>query len=352
MTSAIINSCNFTCQEGHNEIVFGSTGDFSVLGNTSNLILTYGNIPAPPTTYTDAFTTVPATTSAINSAAGCTVVQEGLGATMPPNSNFVIVRSTICVDALDWTSLCGSGTIYIFYSTDASWQTSGNFVNTPNGLRYFRTTITATDASVSTIDYSYNSDLLLNSDGEFVTYGTSGGTPLFYGDNNCILEPVLLPSDLVNFKGQIINSQSLLTWETSSEQNNDYFTITHSTTGYDFEVLGQLQGAGNSSTLNDYKLIHSRPSQGINYYKLTSTDFDGTTYSKGIVSLLFNSNGYYFNSQTSEIKFNQRSDYRIFSMDGKLLGEAINETSLLFNQQGIVLIQDLRTGLTERLFIP
>lgn len=352
MTSVIINSCNQTCQEGHNEIVFGNTGDYSVVGNASNIVLKYGNAPNPAATYTDAFTTVPATTSAINASAGCTVVQEGLGVTMPPNSSFVIVRSTICVDALDWTSLCGSGTIYIFYSTDATWQTSGNFVNSPSGLRYFQTQITATDASINTLDYSYNSDLLLNSDGEFVTYGTSGGAPLQYGDDDCALQPILLPISLISYTGMLINDESNLFWQTVSEQNNSHFTVSHSTNGKQFKVLGSVMGAGNSTELLDYRFVHPFPHPGMNYYKLQSTDYDGTTYEKGIVAINAEFSFSFYDTQTATIELYYESDIEIYSTDGKLIEIASETKSIPFNQSGLFFILDKRSGITERIFIP
>lgn len=352
MTSVIINSCNQTCDEGHNEIVFGNTGDYSVLGNASNIVLKYGNALNPAATYTDAFTTVPATTAAINSSAGCIVLQEGLGVTMPPHTSFVIARSTICVDALDWSSLCGSGNIYIFYSTDATWQTGGNFVNSPNGTRYFRTQFTATDASVNALDYSYNSDLLLNSDGEFVTYGTSGGSPLQYGDDDCALTPILLPSGLVFFKGHYQNSVSEFYWQTSSEQNNSHFTISHSANGKQFTVLGTVLGAGNSSELLDYRFVHSYPHSGMNYYKLQSTDYDGTTYEKGIVAIKTEFSFSFYDAQTTTIELYYESDIEIYSTDGKLIEMASDTKNIPFHKSGLFFILDKRSGITERIFIP
>lgn len=355
LTSVIINSCDPTCDEGYNEIVFGTSGDYSFDVNTTNFDFLYGSTN-PGTNYTDVLVNNTTGINQLNTAAGCPgLFIDAVGTTIPPNSSWVLVYRDICEEALTWSGLCGSGPIYVIFQNDANWSTTGNFANNPSAaspIRYFRTAITTTSGSTFTINYTTDGNQYPDNDGVYATFDANGGAATSYGDNNCILDPVLLPSDLVNFKGQIINSQSLLTWETSSEQNNDYFTISHSTTGYNFEAIGQVQGAGNATTLNNYNLTHDRPSSGINYYKLTSTDFDGTTYVKGIVSLLFNSNGCYFDAQTSEIKFNERSDYRIFSMDGKLLGEVMNESRLLFNQQGIVLIQDLRTGLTERLFVP
>jgi hypothetical protein len=353
LTSVIINSCDGLCSEGDNEIVFGTSGDYSFNVNTTNFDFLYG-ATFPGTNYTDALVNNTTRINELNTAAGCgSLFVDANGGNVPANANWMLASTNICEEALTWSGLCGLGPIYVIFQNDGDWSSLGNFANNPSapGTRFYRTSITSTLGSTFTIDYTTIGSYP-NSDGVYASFDADGGAATAYGDDNCVLQPVLLPTGLLTYNGEVINGQSLLTWQTNSEQNNDYFTIAHSTTGYDFEVLGQVQGAGNSSTLSDYDLIHSRPAQGINYYKLTSTDFDGTTYTKGIVSLLFNSNGCYFDAQTSEIKFDERSDYRVFSMDGKLLGEVINESSMLFNQQGIVLIQDLRTGLTERLFVP
>jgi len=355
MTSLIYDGCNVACSgsttEGRSEIIFGNTGGYSVEVNPTNVNFIYntnGNQPL-----TSGLVNNTTATSNLNTEAGCSgLFLDGFGQTLSPNTSFLVVSQNLCISSLIWSDLCGSGPIYVLYASASptTWNDGGNFGNS-SGTRNLQTIITSSDGSVHDISYSYTS--VNGGDGSYATWSSDGGTPTTSGIfADCRLTPVALPSGISFFKAALDKTNAILYWQINSEQNNDYFTIAHSTSGYDFEVLGQVQGAGNSSTLNDYQLIHSRPAQGINYYKLTSTDFDGTTYTKGIVSLLFNSNGCYFDAQTSEIMFNERSDYRIFSMDGKLLGEVINETSLLFNQQGIVLIQDLRTGLTERLFVP
>jgi len=353
LTSVIINSCDGLCTEGNNEIVFGSSGDYSFNVNTTNFDFLYGT-SSPGTNYTDVLVNNATRINELNIAAGCgSLFVDATGGNIPVNSSWMLASTAICEEALTWSGLCGSGPIYVIFQNDVNWQSSGNFANNPSapGIRYYRTSITTTLGSTFTIDYTTDGSYP-NSDGVYATFDSNGGPATLYGDNDCILQPTLLPTGLLSYSGEILHGKSSLYWQTSSEQNNDYFTISHSTNGYDFEVIGQLQGAGNSSLINDYNLIHNRPSQGINYYKLMSTDYDGTNYTKGIISLLYNSDGSYYDAQKGEIKFNERSDYRVISMDGKIIGEVTNETSMIFYQQGIIIIQNLRTGLTERLFIP
>lgn len=354
-SSAIINSCNPTCPEGHNELVFGNTGDYSVLVNTTNFNMSYGTT-LPLTEYTDVLVSNAATTAAINAAAGCPgTFLNGTGVTLPAGASFILAPTQLCIDALSWSGLCGSGPIYMIYQDDLNWNLNGTFKNgNTGGTRYFNSTIRTTTAETFSINYNYNSTLLqngLNGDGDYVSWGPNGGTAT-YGDNNCILTPVLLPTTTVNFKAFNEQGKNLLFWQTQSEQNNDYFTLQHSTDGVNYAEIGRLQGTGNSNALINYSFTHNRPPRGINYYKLTSTDYDGTNYIKGIASVMVEGEGTYFDPLTSQLKFGEKSDYSIYSTDGKLLGTENNTDSMEFQHHGMILIQDLRTLSIERLFIP
>lgn len=92
--------------------------------------------------------------------------------------------------------------------------------------------------------------------------------------NDCALTG--LPIELLSFTGNQNNESILLDWKTSTELNNDYFTLEHSTDGYDFEYLVELDGKGNSTIINEYRFIHLDPTIGTNYYRLSQADFDGT----------------------------------------------------------------------------
>lgn len=172
-------------------------------------------------------------------------------------------------------------------------------------------------------------------------------------DPNTLDCPVtVLPSTTVNFKAFFEHNKIQLHWQTQSEQNNDYFTISHSSDGMNFEPIGTVKGAGNSNELVNYQFTHERPSRGINYYKLTSTDYDGTTYNKGIASVLVDADGTYFDPFTAQLKFGEKSDYAVYSTDGKKLGEVWNQESMDFQQNGFIIVHNLRKGTIERLFIP
>ncbi|MGV3609861.1 MAG: CUB domain-containing protein [Fluviicola sp.] len=86
-----------------------------------------------------------------------------------------------------------------------------------------------------------------------------------------------LPIGLVSFDAKAVNNNSVnLYWETSSEQNNDYFVIERSVSGYDgWEEIAMVDGAGNSQTSLYYSAIDQLPLNGVSYYRLKQIDFDG-----------------------------------------------------------------------------
>lgn len=86
----------------------------------------------------------------------------------------------------------------------------------------------------------------------------------------------LLPIELLSFEASVINPQEVqLDWQTASERNNDYFTIERSTDGLNWEEVTKVKGAGVSSKLLSYTSFDENPFQGISYYRLKQTDFDG-----------------------------------------------------------------------------
>ncbi len=85
-----------------------------------------------------------------------------------------------------------------------------------------------------------------------------------------------LPIELVSFDGRRHEDAVQLTWETKTEINNDYFTLERSIDGENFEIIATVKGQGTSYENHFYKYFDRNPVIGVNYYRLTQTDFDGT----------------------------------------------------------------------------
>lgn len=84
-----------------------------------------------------------------------------------------------------------------------------------------------------------------------------------------------LPIELLSFAAKQDNNAVRLSWATATEQNNDHFTIERSTDALTYETVGTVDGTGNSSIGHSYDFSDKHPEDGINYYRLKQTDYDG-----------------------------------------------------------------------------
>ena len=84
-----------------------------------------------------------------------------------------------------------------------------------------------------------------------------------------------LPIELISFEAKVSDEEVVLYWQTATETNNDYFTIERSANAQNWEPIAQIKGAGNSNDLQTYTAVDKNPINGINYYRLKQTDYDG-----------------------------------------------------------------------------
>jgi len=85
-----------------------------------------------------------------------------------------------------------------------------------------------------------------------------------------------LPITLISFEARTTTDNLVeVAWTTAQEVNNSFYTIERSNDGINFEVLGYKDGAGNSATIIDYSFIDQKPYDGVSYYRLKQTDFNG-----------------------------------------------------------------------------
>lgn len=145
---------------------------------------------------------------------------------------------------------------------------------------------------------------------------------------NCASCSAILPIELLSFDAELKNDVVWLTWVTAAEINNDYFTLERSIDGINFTPIGNVNGAGNSSTILNYQYIDDNPFNGTNYYRLKQTDFDGKyTYSelrsvslkeKELVSISIDPE---LNVYTLKInsKENAKADIKIYNSIGQLV---------------------------------
>lgn len=87
-----------------------------------------------------------------------------------------------------------------------------------------------------------------------------------------------LPIELTAFEANCIddNKKTEIKWTTASETNNNFFTIEKSYDGSVYENLAEIPSQdGNSTIEQNYSYIDAVPYNGITYYRLKQTDYNG-----------------------------------------------------------------------------
>ncbi|UTW61547.1 T9SS type A sorting domain-containing protein [bacterium SCSIO 12741] len=158
------------------------------------------------------------------------------------------------------------------------------------GTTTVRFDLSGVPGSITTSDLR----LLIDADGTYSSGATILGPPTSLGSNvyewtgvdidnndhftigsiNSAQTP--LPVELIVFhaKGGP-NSVVELSWQTATEINNHYFTVERSKDAVKWFEVSKADGAGNSSTLLNYASVDNNPYDGLSYYRLKQTDFDG-----------------------------------------------------------------------------
>lgn len=100
---------------------------------------------------------------------------------------------------------------------------------------------------------------------------------------------IVLPIELIDFQVTPEGGNARLNWTTASEARNDYFILERTRNGIDFETIGTVPGAGNSTSILEYSFLDTAPLTGQSYYRFTQVDFDGVTTTSWLAS--FSKNG-------------------------------------------------------------
>ena len=164
--------------------------------------------------------------------------------------------STINIDDGVELTLTGNltnlGTINLF-GCNAKLTIIGALMGNYNSIDINRYCDVCSDINNLTQGYSYSNDYL------------SAGN-LSYVDVDC---QTPLPVELISYACK----KEEIRWSTGSEINSDYFSVLYSDNGINFTPLTNINAQGNSFEIVNY----SYPISKKGYYRLTQTDYDGTT---------------------------------------------------------------------------
>ena len=183
-----------------------------------------------------------------------------------------------------------------------------------------------------------------SADGNFPDFPAD--IPPFFGDTPLPIE--LMSFNLIPYKEHI-----QVVWKTASETDNDFFTIERSKDGFSWEKVIKLHGAGNSSSILEYTSPDKYPHNGISYYRLKQTDFDGQFSYSDIKSITFNKSTTnniraYPNPTYSQLTIEgaKFEHFKIYNMWNQDVSNQVNPTQI--SKQGYVL--DL-SNLTQGVYI-
>jgi hypothetical protein len=169
-------------------------------------------------------------------------------------------------------------TVFIFRSGDIDLEWKNAKISTDNTM-YF-----TANGSASNLIQSFITDGFQL--GSSADVNGLGDTYYYMGFGGSSVSP--LPIELFHFDAQCTgNNQTVnVYWSTTSESNNDYFTIEKSSDGIHFDEIGTVKGAGNSVKLIDYQFTDNEYAPGAtNYYRLKQTDFDGKNKTFSMVAV-------------------------------------------------------------------
>ena len=91
--------------------------------------------------------------------------------------------------------------------------------------------------------------------------------------NGCLA--TFLPIELTYFEVSQQGEELFFEWETATETNNDYFTIEQSLDGVSFHEIARITGAGTTSSYTLYEYSYPISIEGIVYFRLKQTDYNG-----------------------------------------------------------------------------
>jgi len=183
------------------------------------------------------------------------------------------------------------------------------------------------------------------------------GTPYGHGNENT------LPVEMLYTNAEKANGNVVISWATSSETNNDFFTIERSYDLVNWNAIGTVTGAGNSKMETEYEYTDFTKPIGTTYYRIVQTDFDGTSEQFDVMSIngskTANNNIEIINTTPSgrslNIRFTTEStapvSVKVYTLSGSLLCETtvhphagINEIRLPITSSNVMgitkLIQD------------
>lgn len=142
----------------------------------------------------------------------------------------------------------------------------------------------------------------------------------------------VMPVKLIDFNVQLKEKQTMISWKTATEANNDHFIVEWSRDAINFEGIAKVNGRGTTGEIQNYSYIHENPVTGTNYYRLTQTDLDGRKETFPVRTVFLGAKEKDINIVPTLAKENLKIEFSqpvengrllIYNMDGRMLNSYI-----------------------------
>lgn len=211
---------------------------------------------------------------------------------------------------------------------------------------------TITEANL--VGQRFNSDL--NTWGDYIPTGTVNTVSNtvssisfngnFYRSWTLVESDNPMPVELISFNHECENDFTELKWTTATETNNMFFTIEKSENGMVFETVNTIAGAGNSNIHMEYSINV----EANKYYRLSQTDYNGTTEEIGnlYANCMEENELVWWQSmeRLSDVKLSGLEEgnleYQLYDMSGKLI---VDEKQIVSTSDFMIQIPELPNGM-------
>lgn len=149
--------------------------------------------------------------------------------------------------------------------------------------------------------------------------------------------PGIIPVELVSFNVALEQNKVVLNWQTATELNSSHFEVERKSEGSDWNSIGRVKAAGNSTSKIDYRFVDANLIGNQLSYRLKLVDLDGSyTYSQEVeinssLPTSFSLSQNYpnpFNPTTKinyTVPFDSKVTISIYSITGELVMDLVND---------------------------
>ena len=189
--------------------------------------------------------------------------------------------------SLDWLLAPSKGAIVVFGNDwDAYASTSNEYLD-----RLYPLIFSKSDAQRQTIGQILQDVAAQTKEAKGYTYNTDQNARVtaYYDADRANIHQVLLqgdpalrilitenplPVNLISFEAKMNGSKMDLVWKTVNEVSNSHFDVERSYNAKNFEVIGSVEGKGDTNQESTYSYTDSKPLDGTSYYRLKQVDRD------------------------------------------------------------------------------